>query len=333
MRPLLLLIALLFLAHHAWGQTAIASISFQDPELEPISTRLVSELANAGYKVRVTPHTAPSPCSAAGAETGGVERVQIALSFETPARQTVRATICHDSASGSEQTVVTESSVDVERFGVLVTEALNGLRARVPEAPSNAPNSATPAPVTPRGQQESRVSMPGASLSVGPLLVVDPLLLEPLLGPSVATGLPMASKLSLSMDVFASLTPWQVNDNLVDVSTRLVWVRAGPRWQWAPGPVNVATSFSAGPALTWATASAAPPRVGKADVAVGIVASVYVGVEYPNDSNVFLVADARASTLVPRVRIQLASERSDAFGRLLLEALLGMGLRWSVTGE
>ena len=55
-------------------------------------------------------------------------------------------------------------------------------------------------------------------------------------------------------------------------------------------------------------------RVGKADVTGGLIASMGLGVEYPSDSNAFLLASTHATTLLPTVRFQLASERSDPFG-------------------
>jgi hypothetical protein len=52
--------------------------------------------------------------------------------------------------------------------------------------------------------------------------------------------------------------------------------------------------------------------------------------EYPARSCVFLHASSRASTLVPRVRLQLTQVRSEPFGALLVEGLLGLGLRFGV---
>jgi hypothetical protein len=313
------------------AQSVVASINFQDPALEALSARLVSELANAGYKVRVAPRTTPGPCVApASSGVPQAERVHIALVFETSSRQTARAAICYVSATQTQQAVVTAPGAEVERFGVLVMEALNGLRARAPRA---RPPATTPPEPARQSNRQPSARAPENTLSVAPVLVFDATHREPLLGPGVATHLPIASKLTLSIDSFASVTPWRVTDDRVEVSTRLAWLRAGLRRHWAPDPFDLAVSFSVGPALTWATATTNPPTIGKADVAVGLVASTGVAVEYPKNSTVFLVTELRASTLVPRVRLQLASGRSDPFGELLFEGLLGMGFRWVATAE
>jgi hypothetical protein len=102
----------------------------------------------------------------------------------------------------------------------------------------------------------------------------------------------------------------------------------GPRLRWTAGDFDLSGAALAGPALSWATAVAEPPRAGGADVTAGAVLTVKALIEYPRRSSIFAVLSVSASALLPGVRVELADDASEPLGAWPLEASVGLGVRW-----
>jgi hypothetical protein len=120
-----------------------------------------------------------------------------------------------------------------------------------------------------------------------------------------------------------------VGDN-VELSVRSAFARLGVSRAFTASPVRLSVAAAAGPAITWATARAAPPRVGTTAVGLGVILAAGVSAEYPSHAPVFALLRAQAATLVPRIRFQLGTERSEPLGRALVEVAFGLGARWDI---
>ncbi len=73
----------------------------------------------------------------------------------------------------------------------------------------------------------------------------------------------------------------------------------------------------AGPALTWATAVAAPPRAGAADIATGAILTLGAFLQYPTTTAIFGSASLSGSALLPGARVNLGRRARAA--RLLAD--------------
>ncbi len=311
----------------------VIAIRYRDPALAELVQRLANELTSDGYVVQLPATHEASPCERP-ANDGASERTPnaawISVVADPADPQTVLASICfRGSVTLLQRTSSRGLRSEPERFALTTAEALNGLSAQVPVLVQRAtrPNPRAAAP-----RAEAAVLDAGGhgmnSLSLGQSALIDPSGVPVRWGVALEATLPATANLSLSFDAVLPVSAAELNSSEVRARLRTAWVRGGTTLSWRVARANVTGSLLAGPALSWATAEAEPPRVGTADVALSALVSLGLGLEYPQDSGVFARASARATALLPAGQVALADD-TRRLSPVVIEATLGIGVRWS----
>jgi hypothetical protein len=253
----------------------------------------------------------------------------VTLAPDPNASHVIRAIICYRGVGGAPlQTLAVAPQGELEGFALKIAEALNGLRANatLPATRRTAASTREGPPSVP-GEPAPHGEDPRGSLAILATALSDATSPSPLFGASVAVDLPATRTTGFSAETYLTLSPLRVENGEVRVAARVAWLRLGMRKRFLLSAVNVDVSAMLGPAVTWATADAVAPRIGSSDLTLGGLLSLGAQLEFPRDSSLFLRAAARASSLLPSVRFQLGSERTEPYGRLFLEGSLGLGVR------
>jgi hypothetical protein len=326
-----------------WTGDALADVSVSlryesAAELEH-ARRIASELASEGYAVDLGDTPEPSPCDQNAqrlASTPGDAKAWIRLAPDPADAERVVAFICFLGAQPLlQQAVPSAPRSNGEQLALAAAEALNGLRVRLPPVQNEprrpaAREPSTRAPLTPIARHEP-VPVPKRlvdSLVLGPGIVRSFPDFPTTLGVSARGTLGIVPSLGLVIDVFVPATTGELASDAVTAQLRTAWVRVGPRLGWELGDFELSVAALAGPAFTWATAVAAPPRQGTADVSAGAILTLGAFLQYPAHSALFGAASVSGSALLPAPRVELADEGSAPRGYFPLDASLGLGVRW-----
>jgi hypothetical protein len=320
---------------HAAGVTV--SIQYTGDEQQEFADRLVSELSSEGYAVESRAVDEPTPCDPNGAKlvsVGASARAWIRLSEDPQGGETVVATICYLGALPFlQQASSSAPKSDPRKLALAAAEALNGLRSKVPlPEPESESKAAPAAPAVQDLRKETIVRTAPATLENSVMLGGSLMLNAPEfpIVPGVTTGasLGVTRSATLLVDALWPVSGAELESPEVTAKVRTAWLRVGPRLRWAAGDFDLSGALLAGPALSWATAVAEPPRAGTADVTAGAVLSVKTLAEYPRRTAIFAFASASASALLPGVRVKLDGSVSEPLGAFPLEASIGLGARW-----
>jgi hypothetical protein len=330
-----IVLAGLFAAGRARAETAV-SIHYEAAEQLELARRVASELASEGYAVSVSARSEPSPCDENGPKLVSVPRgtrAWIRLATDPANPDQVVASICYLGALPFLQQAAPSAPRAEERVLALATaEALNGLRSKLPpleaapEAPAPRPEPPPPAR-EPAKEPAPPASNLGNSASLGMAAVWNLPDFPALLGVSARATLGIAPSLGLAIDAFVPASGRDIASDTLTATIRTAFVRVGPRVHGEVGDFDVSGAVLAGPALTWATAVAAPPRVGTTDVTTGALLTLSASLEYPRSGAIYACASGAASALLPGVEVNLADGEPPR-GAFPVEASIGFGARW-----
>ncbi len=314
------------------------SIQYDVTTQQELADRLASELATEGYVVELRAATEPVPCdpNAPMPTSGAVPRAWIRLS-DTPGGETVAASICYLGALPLLQTAMPSAPRGEPRqLAVAAAEALNGLRSQLPPGARAAPEPARPddraelphddAPRPSPGRTED--ADPAHSFALGATFMANAPDLPVAPGAALDASLAVTPWLGLHLNGMMPLGGAGAASSTVTATVRTTWLRAGPRFRVPAGDFELSLALLAGPAVTWATATARAPRRGTADVQPGAVVSLGAFAEYPRRSVLFTRLSASGSALLPGVRVELWSNEPRPRGAWPLEASVALGLRW-----
>jgi hypothetical protein len=332
--PAFLLVASLAANAHAADVTV--SIQYADEPEREIAERLVSELSSEGYVVESRAADEPTPCDASGAKLvsiGAGAKAWIRLG-EDASGETVVATICYlGSLPFLQQASSSAPKSDPRKLALAAVEALNGLRSKVPppapepehgaarDAAPEAPDTKNSAASRDEATLRNAVMVGGAVVLGVPDFPVVPAV-------TTSANLGITPSTALLVDALWPVGGAELESADVVATVRTAWLRIGPRLGWGTGDFALSGAALAGPALTWATAVAHPPKAGAADVTAGVVISLKALVEYPRRTPIFALASASASALLPAVRVKLDESVSEPLGAFPFEASIGLGVRW-----
>lgn len=334
------LLLVLSFAGSARAEAAV-SISFEsEAELE-LARRIASELTSEGYAANLSATAEASPCDATGTRLVSVPRgtkAWIRVSADPSNPDMVVASICYLGAQPFiQQATPSAPRPEAHELALATAEALNGLRAKLPPIEST-PRSTSTTPKAERAidtSETDRPSLPSPrrkslanSLVLGGAVVWNLPDLPGVPGVSARATLGLAPSVGIAMDAFVPVTARELESGDVTAKVRTTWVRVGPRFRGEVGDFELSAAALAGPALTWATAVASPPRVGTTDVSPGAVLTLGVTAEYPRRATVFACASAGASVLLPGVEVNLGDPAAAPRGSFPLEASVGLGARW-----
>jgi hypothetical protein len=308
------------------------SIQVDSEERVELAERLASELGSEGYATEITRGAEVSPCEANGGRLGTVSRdtkawVRLAASPEDGEK--IVASICYLGALPFlQQASSSAPRSEPRQLAVETTEALNGLRSKLPPIVGESPARIAPRDTAPAVGVNVDSAGGSANSAVLGLAVLRNLPDHPaMLGATLRTTLGIGSRAGLTLDAFVPVTGSELESSLVTATLRVAWLRLGPRLGFEPGGFYVSGALLAGPAISWAEAVARAPRIGTADVSVGALLSAAVLVEYPRRAPVFACASASASALLPGSRVDLG-DPAPPRGSWPIEASLGLGARW-----
>jgi hypothetical protein len=147
-------------------------------------------------------------------------------------------------------------------------------------------------------------------------------------GISARATLGLVPSLSIALEAFAPINVRELASEALTAKVRTTWIRVGPGFAGTLGDFELSAAALAGPALSWATAEARPPRVGTTDVTTGAVITLSAFVAYPRRTAVFAYASSAASALLPGIEVNLADTEPQPRGSFPLEASIGFGARW-----
>jgi hypothetical protein len=324
----------LWLAPLAAGAEVTVSVRYDSAEQLELARRITSELSSEGYAVNIAVAGEASPCEPDGARVVPVDQratVWIRLATDPGRTDTAVASICYlGTLPFLQRAAVSAPSSEPQALALATAEALNGLRSKLPPLavnPEHVAGTAAPARDAPPPPAAARPEPLLNSALVGTALVLN--LPDFPVAPGIVgrATLGVVPSLDLAIDAFVPTTGREVSSDEVTAALHTTWLRVGPRFRTSTGDVALSVAALAGPAVTWATGEARPPRIGTTDVTPGAVLSLAVYVEYPESAAVFASASASASALVPGVRVDLGDEDAPK-GAWPVEAAIGFGVRW-----
>ncbi len=325
-----------------WAGGALADVSVSlryesAAELEH-ARRVASELASEGYAVDLGDTPEPSPCDPNAPRLASIPRdarAWIRLAPDPADAERVVAFICFLGAQPLlQQAVPSAPRSNGEQLALAAAEALNGLRVRLPPVQNEprrappAPEPSPPAPLAPDARLEPLPKRVVNSLVLGPGIVRSFPDFPTTLGLSARGALGIVPSLGLVIEAFVPATSGELASDTVTSELRTTWVRVGPRLGWELGDFELSVAALAGPAFTWATAVAVPPRQGTADVSAGAILTLGAFLQYPAQGALFGSASVSGSALLPAPRVELADDARAPRGYFPLEASLGLGVRW-----
>lgn len=339
-RSLCVAVAVLFAALLSTGRAradASVSVRYESEDQLELARRVASELASEGYTVDIGSSAEQSPCDLNGPKLVSVPRgtrAWIRLMSDPSNTDTIIASICYLGAQPFlQQAAATAQRVEGQKLALATAEALNGLRSRLPPLESDParapPRKEDPPPA--RKQEARTTAAPGGlvnSAALGAALVWNLPDFPVAPGVTARATLGLVPSLGIVIDTFVPTTGQELASEAVTATLRTSFIRIGPRFRGAVGDFDLSVAALGGPALTWATAVASPPRVGTTDVTAGALLTLSAFVEYPRRATVFACASAAASALLPGVRVNLGDGAPAPEGSWPLEASIGVGIRW-----
>jgi hypothetical protein len=285
-----------------------------------------------GYAVDISRLAEATPCDVGGPRLVTVPRgtkAWIRLAADPSSPDTIVASICYLGAQPLlQQAAPSAPRAEANELALATAEALNGLRSKLP------PLEADPElPPPPREIHRA----------VLPILPADPEPNSAALGAAVVWNLPdfpaapgataratlgLVPHVGIVIDTFVPIVGRELASDEVTATVRTAWLRVGPRIGRWFGDFHFSGAALAGPALTWATAVAAPPRTGTADVSPGAILTLSALAEYPRGATIFACASASASALLPGAQVNLGDDAAAPEGSWPVEATIGFGARW-----
>lgn len=319
---LLLSVACVGFARQARADEVVA-VQSSSAELEPLLSRLESELTTGGYAVRVEPASATLTCA------GGTNVAWVSIAPDPANRDFALATVCSRGATATTRA----PRADPARFAVTAAEALNGLHAtpiaNVPRATAPRSSQRRAATVAPIASNENALSRRDRiAISLAETLVLDPRGFPALWGSSLDAEWALASWFGLNFAVFVPISRAELSNSEADLHAGLAFARVGIAFREALGDFGLSSSLAAGPAWIWVRADANAPRVGGRASTLSALGSVGAELVYPGRGRVFALACGRATLLLPAARFVLPNEPAPTLGPALIEASLGVGARF-----
>lgn len=297
----------------------VVSVLSSGAELEPLLSRLESELTTGGYTVRVELATMQPAC------TSGSNEAWVSIAVDPENSEFALATVCSRGATATTR----GPRADPARFAVTAAEALNGLHA-APIAsaprPSEPQNAAAIAPLAPT--HDLAVRRGRVAFSLAETLVLDPRGFPALWGTSLDAEWTFASRFALLLGGFVPISRAELSSAEADLHAGVAFARAGVSYREELGEFGLSGSLTAGPAWIWVSADANAPRVGGRASTVSALGSVGAELTYPARGRVFALARCRATLLLPAGRFILPNEPSRTLGPALIEVSLGIGARF-----
>jgi hypothetical protein len=319
---------------------AEVSVSLQygsEAELEH-ARRVASELMSEGYAVEIGGAPELSPCDPNGPRFVTISRgtkAWIRLAVDPADADRVVAFICYLGVQPLlQQAVPSAPRAESDRLALAAAEALNGLRARLPPLQDQAELTPRPAEKSVVSvEQRPRAEPPPPKPAANSLVLATSLVRNfpdfPMTPGITGRGtLGILPSLGLVIEAFVPTTGGELASQVVTAKLRTSWLRMGPRLGWVLGDFELSAAALAGPAFTWATAVAAPPREGTADVATGAILTLGAFLQYPSTTAIFGSASASASVLLPAPRVNLGDEAPAPRGYWPVDASIGLGVRW-----
>jgi hypothetical protein len=328
-------LALLFSTGRARADAGV-SIHYESSVELDLARRVASELTSEGYVVEISPVAEPSPCDLDGPKLLTVPRgtkTWIRLAADPSNGDVIVATICYLGAQPFlQQAAPSAPRAEGHQLALATAEAVNGLRAKLPPLEADA-QQRPPREENPDEREEPPPVAPNAerltnSIVLGTTVVWNLPDFPAAPGVTARATLGLVPSLGIAIDAFVPTTGRELASETVTATIRTSWVRAGPRFGGALGDFDVSGAALAGPALSWATAVASPPRAGTADVTPGAMLTLSALVEYPRRSVIFACVSASASALVPGVEVNLGDGTTAPRGSWPLEGSIGFGARW-----
>jgi hypothetical protein len=292
------------------------------PTAEPLDAvqRVIAELRSAGYVVSSIEAEDSSPCASGDSSPLPLALPAAFIRVETEVGSGVlTAVICYARRERSfEQTAVSAATNDHDRLSLSVVEALNGLKAEPRQPPAPSPS---PPPLAP--------SAPSGSGFVNTALAFDPRGPSPLAGFGFGLATSVDRRLSLELDVFASLREGTLRGYERDLTLDAGWARLGPQLSWVTAPLRFAVSVQAGAAWVWVSArTKTPNRVGTTVMTTSALVSSGLTLECPTSTLLYFRAAGRVSRLLPGVEVARGDGTYVPFGALLVDMSVGFGIRW-----
>ena len=328
-------LSVLLWSDRARAEVRVAIRFDSDAHLE-LAERLESELLSAGYTVDVRSPPETSPCDQNSDDfvpfAEGTS-VWVHLHDDPSEGGTIVASICYvGTLPFIQRAAVRAPTTESRKHALATAEAVNGLRSKLPPWAGNTEQKTTEREVDltspERPHDESRSPPPVNSLVLGTAVVLNVPDFPVAPGVVLRGTLGISASIGIAIDAFVPTTGRELESPEVTATLRSSWLRVGPRFGWALGDFELSAAALAGPAVTWATGEARPPRVGTTDVTPGAVLSLATFLEYPRTASVFACASASASALLPGVRVDLGDSVSMPQGSWPLEAAIGIGARW-----
>jgi len=312
----------------------VVSLQYESKAELELARRVASELASEGYTVETGTVSELSPCDPTGPKlvtTSRGTKAWVRLATDPADADKVVAFICYLGAQPLlQQAAPSAPRAESDQLALAAAEALNGLRVRLPpleNEPERAPRSAPQAEPPPPALPSSRERVPN-SLLLGASLVRNFPDFPVTPGIAARAALGVVPALSLAVDVFVPTTGAELSSQAVTADVRTAWIRLGPSLDWSLGDFELSLAALAGPALTWATAEASLPRAGTTDIAHSAILSVGTSVQYPRTSALFGSVALSGSALLPGARVNLGDGGSAPQGSWLIDASVGVGVRW-----
>jgi hypothetical protein len=319
----------------AFADALLVRISSEPPETAEYERRLAAELVSEGYTVEVDDLQSPIPCDGDVGERSpeldsGSAQAWVHLKRAAPDLPDVMATICYRSGDAPfQRSLSLRPRPDPRELAVAAAEALNGLHAKVPNAPEPAFDTFAETGLA-LAAPAARVRTDDHRVFLGPAILRD------VTGKASVFAVLAGAYLGIADHRFGILVDalWPVRGTeLVGVEAsaepRLAWLRLGLRGTLRLKRWDVSGAVLAGPALIWARATTVrPPKIGAADVGASASFGVHASLAYRTSTPIFLYAATSMSTLLPRIEVDLGAGPPSRLGALVAVASVGLGARW-----
>src|SRR5690606_5802951 len=130
------------------------------------------------------------------------------------------------------QTAVTAARGDLERFTITIAEALNGLRASAPPAPTMPGTQGSTNGVEPENTQPEGLAGGSArqhAFVAESSMLIDAEQSQPILALGARAELPLGASFDLLLDSLVTVAPLGLSEGRSELSAYLAWTRLGVR--------------------------------------------------------------------------------------------------------
>jgi hypothetical protein len=324
----------------ARGEAGVVIHYESDDQLE-LARRVASELLSEGYTVDISRLGETTPCDVDGPRLVTVPRgtkAWIRLASDPANPDTMVASICYLGAQPFlQQAAPSAPRAEASALALATAEALNGLRSRLPPLEADPEQPLPPKENPPDDRAGIVFPAPSErfanSAALGAAVVWNLPDFPAAPGVTARATLALVPHVGILIDAFVPTAGRELASEEVTATVRSAWFRVGPRIGKGLGDFDLSVAALAGPAITWATAVASPPRTGAADVSPGAVLTLSAFVEYPREATIFACAAASGSALLPGARVNLGDDATSPRGSFPVEASIGFGARWGETRE